>query len=120
MASAYTGSGASSTRSLLIAGGHLGDGDGLLGQPDGLGRGEDDAGGEAPRALVHHPDGEPEVLAVGERLGAGVAQADRLRADPLDAEVGVLAAEVDRPGERGLGQRGQRQGEEGLVDGAGG
>ena len=79
-------------------GGHLRDGDGLLGQPHGLGRGEDDAGREAPGALVHHPDGEAEVLAVGERLGPRVAQADRLRADPLDPEVGVLAAEVAAPG----------------------
>ena len=79
-------------------GGDLGDGDGLLGQPDGLGGGEDDAGGETPGALVHHADGEAEVLAVGEGLGAGVAQADRLGADPLDPEIGVLAAEVDAPG----------------------
>jgi hypothetical protein len=38
--------------------------------------------------------------------------------DALDADVGVLAAEVDGAGERGVGQRGQRQGEERLVDGA--
>ena len=101
-------------------GGDLGDGDGLLGQPHGLGGGEDDARGEAPGALVHHADGETEVLAVGERLRPGVAQADRLRVDALDPDVGVLAAEVDRPGERGVGQRRQREGEERLVDGAGG
>ena len=99
---------------------HLRDGDGLLGQPHRLGRGQDDAGGEAPGALVHDADREPEVLGVGERLEAGVAQADRLRADPLDPQVGVLAAQVDRPGERGLGQGGQRQREEGLVDASGG
>ena len=99
--------------------GDLGDGDRLLGQPHGLGGGEDDAGREAPGALVHHADGEAEVLAVGERLEPGVAQADRLGADALDPEVGVLAAQVDRPGQRGVGERGQREGEEGLVDGAG-
>jgi hypothetical protein len=97
--------------------GHPGDGDGLLGQSHGLRGGQDDAGGEAPGALVHHPDGEAEVLHVGERLGSGVAQADRLGADALHADVGVLAAEVDRPGQRGVRQRGQRQREEGLVDG---
>ena len=91
----------------------------LLCQPDGLGCGEDDAGREAPGALVHHADGEAEVLPVGEGLGSGVAQADRLGADPLDPEIGVLAAQVDRPGQRGVGQGGQRQGEERVVDAAG-
>jgi hypothetical protein len=94
-------------------------GDGLLGQPHGLRRREDHAGGEAPRALVHHPDGEPQVLPVAEGLRAGVAQADVLRADPFDPDVGVLAAQVDGPGQGGVGQRGQRQGEEGLVERAG-
>ena len=55
-----------------------------------------------------------------EGMPDGVAQADRLRVDALDPDVGVLAAEVDRPGERGVGQRRQREGEERLVDGAGG
>jgi hypothetical protein len=100
-------------------GGHLRHGDRLLGQPDGLGGGEHDPGGETPCALVHDAHGQPQVLPVGQRLEPGVAEPDRLGADALDPQVGVLAAQVDRPGQRRLGERGQRQGEEGLVDGTG-
>ena len=55
---------------------------------------------------MHDADGQPEVLADGHRLGSRVAQADRLGADPLDAEVGVLAPQVHRPRERGVGEPG--------------
>jgi hypothetical protein len=68
---------------------------------------------------VDDPHRQAQVLGVGQGLEAGVAQPDGLRADPLDPQVRVLAAEVDRAGERGLGQGGQRQREEGLVHGAG-
>ena len=110
--------GASSTRLGVERPRHLATATASLGEPDGLVRGQVDAGGEAPGAVVHDPDGEPEVLAVGDASGRA-SRRRRLRADPLDPDVGVLAAEVARPGQRGVGQRGQRQGEEGLVDGVG-
>ena len=47
--------------------------------------------------------------------GRRVAQPQRGAAHPLQPEVGMAHAERTRPAERGVGQRPQRQGEEGFV-----
>ena len=62
-----------------------------------LGLGQRDAGGEAPGAVVDHPDGEAEVLGVLGALEGAVANADALVADALEAEVGVGDTEVAAP-----------------------
>ena len=54
--------------------------------------GEDDTGGEAPRAVVHDADGEAEVLGVAGGLEDAVARTEVLVAVALEPEVGVAGA----------------------------
>ena len=66
-----------------------------------------DRGGEADGAAGHHAHAHAEFGGVRRRLGQRVVQAQRLRADALDAQLGRLAP---RPGggvEGGVGQGGQ-------------
>ena len=51
-----------------------------------------------------HPDREAEVLAVAGTLENTVANAEVLRANPLEPEVGVGGAELARPGERDVAE----------------
>ena len=51
-----------------------------------------DRGGEAHRAVGDDAHAHAEVRVVGRRLGTGVVQAHRLAADPLDPQLGRLAA----------------------------
>ena len=96
--------------------GHLGDAHGLLRHHDRSVAGQHHAGGEAPGALVQHPDREPEVLAVRGALELAVADGEVLVADPLEPEVGVVDAEVPGPRQRGLGEAAVGEGGEGRVD----
>ncbi len=88
---------------------HLGHLDRLLGHGDRGLRGQVDAGGEAPGAVVHHPDREADVLAVAGRVDPAVAQDQVLVADPLQPEVGVLGPEIAHPLQRGVRHLPHRQ-----------
>ncbi len=61
-----------------------------------------DGGREPERAVVNHPKAEPELEVVGGGLEPTIAQPHDLRADPLDACSGMLAAERPRPVEHGI------------------
>ncbi len=89
---------------------------GRLGHRDRLVAGQHHAGGEAPGAVVDHPDREAEVLAVLGALERAVAHGEVLVADPLEPEVGVVDAEVAGPRQRGVGEAAVGEGGEGRVD----
>ncbi len=93
--------------------GHL---DGLLGDACGLLGGEVAVGGEAPDAVDQHADGQPDHGLVRDAGDGPVAQRDRLGDDAFDADVGVLGAAFSGPGERGVGEGGERQRAELRVD----
>ena len=90
--------------------------DRLLGDPDRLVGGQRDPGGEAPGAVVDHPDGETEVLVVGRALQHAVAQRDRLGADPLQPELGVRRAEILGALQGRVGELVSGKGKEGCID----
>ncbi len=79
-------------------------------------RGQLDVRGEAPDAVDDHPHGQPDGGRVGDVHDHPVAQRQRLPGDPLHPQVGVLGAELAGPAQRGVGQRGERQGPELGVD----
>ena len=62
------------------------------------------------------PHREPDRHVVGQALEAAVAQVEVLAAQPLDAQVGVLHAQVARGLQRGVGGLVQGQGQQGGVD----
>ncbi len=75
-----------------------------------------DRGREPERAVVDNPKAEAELEVVGGSLQPAVAQAHDLGADPLDACLGMLAAERAGPVERGAADRVQRKGQEFGVE----
>ena len=82
----------------------------LLGDPDRLGRGENDAGGEAPCSVADHPNGEATVFAVVAADQLGVAQGEVLRAVAFHAEVDVFGTQLTGPRQRGVGEGAERAG----------
>jgi hypothetical protein len=76
-------------------------------------------GGETPGVLDDHPDGQPDAGRVLRHRNSSIAQPDQLLGGPLDADVGVLGAQLTRPSERGVGHLPQRQGKELWIDHAG-
>ncbi len=95
---------------------HLRGGHRPVGQRGGRLRGEGDAGREAPHPVVHHPDRQAEGLVVAAGLQVAVPEAAVRQQRPDDPDVGMAAAEGAGAGQRGVGQRSQRQRREGLVD----
>ncbi len=91
-------------------------GDGLLGQPGRPVGAAVDAGREPPGALVQHPDGQPQILAVAARIELSVAYVEGRVADPFEPEVGLLGAQLGRAAQGGVSQRSGRQLQEGRVD----
>ncbi len=75
-----------------------------VGDRDGLGVGQHHAGGEPPGAAVDHSHGEAEVLGVPGALEHAVADAEVLRADPLEAEVGMARTVLLGAGQRDLAE----------------
>ena len=96
--------------------GHPGDRHGRLGDATGLVVGQDDAGGEAPGALVDDADGEAEVLGVARGLEDAVAGAEVLVAVALEPEVRVAGAQLLGAGEGHLAEPAVRQVAEGRVE----
>ena len=96
--------------------GDLGDRDGRLGHPTGLVIGEHDAGGEAPRPVVHHADREAEVLGVAGGLEDAVAGTEVLVAVAFEAEVRVARAELLGSGQGHVAEATVRQVGEGRVE----
>jgi hypothetical protein len=94
---------------------HLGDLDRALGDPLGGLRGQRHVAREAPGAVVYHPDGEADVLAVGRSVQPRVAQPHALVPDALYPDVGVLGAQLAGTREGGVGESSQRQVGEGRV-----
>ena len=96
--------------------GHPRDRHGRLGDATGLVVGQDDAGGEAPGALVDDADGEAEVLGVARGLEDAVAGAEVLVAVALEPEVRVAGAQLLGAGEGHLAEPAVRQVAEGRVE----
>ena len=74
-------------------------------------------GGEADRPVPDDPDAQPDLGVVHRRLHPAVADHHHLRADPLDPDLGVAAAEGQGPLQRGAADLLERQRGEGGIDG---
>jgi hypothetical protein len=71
---------------------------------------------EAPRAVVHNPNGDAEILVICAGFEHPVAQGDFADPDPFQAKVRMGHAEFARLAECSIGEQRRRQHKECRID----